>query len=320
MVVSAPRPGRWYLWVRAGLLGSGAGLLLPLLNPWLAHSGGTLPWLLDLAVHWQWLYLLGLIAGVAAVLRVNRRWAMLLLLAALPFVTASPGAPQLADGPALSVATVNLHLDTTDVEKLAPWLAAEQPDLVVLLEVSPRLAKALKTLKDYPFQLVHPEDSPFGIALLSRLPLATSAIVIGDDGIAHLEADVRFAGGVIAMRAFHPMPPLSPTFHQARNRQLAALIDPARAGALPQLVAGDFNASPWSQAMVGVPASGWRRATSLRPTWPAWGQGLLGIPIDQVLVSPGWGVESREVGPDLGSDHLPVMVRLRLARVLAGAG
>jgi endonuclease/exonuclease/phosphatase (EEP) superfamily protein YafD len=39
-------------------------------------------------------------------------------------------------------------------------------------------------------------------------------------------------------------------------------------------------------------------------------QGVLGLPIDHVLVTPHWAVVARQVGPQLGSDHLPVLVRL----------
>ena len=56
-------PGYLWLFAPACLL----GLLLPLLSNALGGTPGALPWLLDLASHWQWLFLAGL-ALVALVL------------------------------------------------------------------------------------------------------------------------------------------------------------------------------------------------------------------------------------------------------------
>jgi endonuclease/exonuclease/phosphatase (EEP) superfamily protein YafD len=47
-----------------------------------------------------------------------------------------------------------------------------------------------------------------------------------------------------------------------------------------------------------------------QPTWPT-GSMSLRIPIDHVLVEPDLVVLERQVGPDIGSDHLPVRVRLK---------
>jgi endonuclease/exonuclease/phosphatase (EEP) superfamily protein YafD len=48
-----------------------------------------------------------------------------------------------------------------------------------------------------------------------------------------------------------------------------------------------------------------------RPTWLA-GFWPLALRIDHILVSPGLCVEHAEVGPSIGSDHRPVLARLRV--------
>jgi endonuclease/exonuclease/phosphatase (EEP) superfamily protein YafD len=83
------------------------------------------------------------------------------------------------------------------------------------------------------------------------------------------------------------------------------------------VVVGDFNLTPYSPYFAAF-----ARASGLQPargaalaasTWPGmlatWG---LGIPIDHVFVSSNANVVAHEVGPDLGSDHLPVAVILAL--------
>ena len=86
------------------------------------------------------------------------------------------------------------------------------------------------------------------------------------------------------------------------------------------LVVGDFNATPWSNAFAGPSSRGWRRATGLAPTWPVAWRGVMGIPIDHVLASSAWRVGGARVGPDIGSDHRPVMARLYAEPPAADAG
>lgn len=284
------------------------GLLLPLASAWLASTSGSLPWLLDLAVHWQWLFLGGLILSVLLNLRHDRRWLALLLATPLPWLSATaelePGT-----GMELRVASANVNLHSRDIAPLARWLEQTQPDLLILLEVSPHYAQALEQLPGYAYRLVLPQNSPFGIALLSRLPLENSQAVHDDQGIPHLQARLQFAGCSIQVSAFHPMPPLTPAYHTQRNRQLQSLlVDDDQ----PLLLAGDLNATPWSSAFSGLQAQGWRRASGLAPTWPSFAAGLFGIPIDHVLASWHWRLLGHERGPDIGSDHLPVLAHLAL--------
>lgn len=321
----SPRLSAWlYVRGRILLLACLAGLFLPLLAPLLralvGESAPTFLWLLDLAVHWQWLYGLGLVLMAALLACRNRRWLLCLPALALPWLTASPAASEADTGEALNLAVANVHFSTRSTVRLQPWLEAEQADVLVLLEVSPALAKELRQLDAFPHQVVHAEDSPFGIALLSRHALHDARIVAGEDGIAHIEAGLVLGKQSVQLFAFHPMPPLSAADQHRRDRKLQQLI--AAAGSRPAVLAGDLNASPWSSAMQALEGTGWRRASSLAPTWPHWGLGVVGIPIDQVLASSAWGVESRRVGAALGSDHLPLSVRLRLKAsvpVVAGA-
>lgn len=305
------KPKYWRL--RIITLLCSAGLLLPLIVRLLPDSSGKTGWLLDLAVHWQWLFFAGLLVCVAVAGWLDKKWALFAVLLPLPWLSASPALLQGDTGPILTLASSNIHVGTTQVGPLANWLAQEKPDFVVLLEVSPELAMNLPTLKDYPYQILHPDSTPFGIAMLSRLPIKDSHIIDDQNGIAHIEADVLFGQQLIAVTAFHPMPPLSPYFQQVRNQQLSALAQKNQARNIPTVLAGDLNATPWSQAFAGLDDLGWKRATGIRPTWPAWGQGVMGIPIDNVLASRHWRLKTHAVGPNLGSDHLPVVVRLALS-------
>ncbi len=289
------------------------GLLTPLLTQALPRDvTGTVAWLVDLVAHWQWLFVACLVLGLVTAVFIARRCLFLALLLPLPWFTASPVLPVGTDGLTLTVASANVHVSTTQVGPLAQWLAQDEPDVVVLLEVSRALGPQLASITQYPHQLVHADDSPFGIAVLSKWPLTNAAVKQDADGTAHIEAELVRGQQPVQVLAFHPMPPLSPYFHAARNQALRRFARHLQATDRPALLVGDLNATPWSSAFAGLEALGLRRTTGLRPTWPAWGQGLWGIPIDHVLASHHWRVVREHLGPDLGSDHLPTVVQLVL--------
>ena len=78
---------------------------------------------------------------------------------------------------------------------------------------------------------------------------------------------------------------------------------------------GDLNLTPYSPPFHRLLADGRLRdamqGRGWQPTWRAsfW---PLALRIDHVLVSSGVCVEEATVGPAVGSDHRPVLARLRL--------
>jgi endonuclease/exonuclease/phosphatase (EEP) superfamily protein YafD len=76
---------------------------------------------------------------------------------------------------------------------------------------------------------------------------------------------------------------------------------------------GDLNATPFSPRFKNLLIDCGLRDSSLgfgiTRTWHS-EIPLLGLPIDHILVSRDLAVISREVGPKVGSDHRPVMVRV----------
>ncbi len=106
------------------------------------------------------------------------------------------------------------------------------------------------------------------------------------------------------------MPPMSSAFAQARDQALEDEAQRlAQSGGLG-VMAGDLNTTPWARGLWGAEQAQMRRAGPGVPTWPnAWGW-LSVLPLDHVLASPGWQLVEAHTGPDLGSDHRPMVVRL----------
>jgi endonuclease/exonuclease/phosphatase (EEP) superfamily protein YafD len=289
------------------------GLLTPLLTTSMAEADTTLAWLLDLAAHWQWLYLAMLIGSTLSLMRRSRYYAALLCLAALPWVSASEPLPKAADAPlpqdVLKLVTVNLGMARELDTEFHAWLIRQAPDLVVFVELSRALADTLTEAQLLPYKAFYPADSPFGLGILSKYPLSSVRVIRDADGIPSIAVEVAWPVATIQLVAFHPMPPMTAEFHAKRNARLRLLLSEGR-GDAPMLIAGDFNATPWSSAFAILHDGGLRRTTALTPTWPALFRGLFGIPIDQVAASAHWRVIERSIGPVGGSDHLPVAVRL----------
>lgn len=293
----------------------GLGVLLGFTGPLHAKLPLSLGWALDLAIHWQWLYVFLLCLGVALIAASGKslRWLVAALFAPLPLWSASNLASSADTGPVLTVASANVFVHNEDAGRLLTWLQAEGADVAVVLEVSPKMAKALEADGRYPFKKLVPDTDAFGIAVLSRLPLTNVKVRTLRAGPSYLTMQVQWGERPLSLVALHTMPPiLGPEGFAERDADIAAVLAEARGTQLPAIVAGDLNASAWTGALSAAEAAGFRRTTSLTPTWHAAFRGVTGIPIDHILVTQGLAVKESRRGPNLGSDHFPVVSRLTL--------
>lgn len=314
----------WRAFVAARFKWLAPACALVLLTPWLAtllsRTGwNTAYWLADLAAHWQWLALaLGLVTSTTlAILTRRKLWLAAWLVCPLPWLSASvpaPAASATSTGKRLSMVTANVHYSTRDVAPLRDFALAPDPaDLVVVIELGVDYARQLATWKEWPHQIRMPRSDPFGLALLSRHPIIGAEQLESASGIPRLRVRLDWQGEDVEVVLAHPMPPLNAGFARERDATLAEEAERLARTGKPGLVAGDFNATPWSSAFAGPAAQGVLRASPLFPgTWPAPGS-VFGIPIDHVLVTRHWLVSEQAVGPNIGSDHLPVRVTLRRA-------
>jgi endonuclease/exonuclease/phosphatase (EEP) superfamily protein YafD len=105
---------------------------------------------------------------------------------------------------------------------------------------------------------------------------------------------------------------------EAQTRQVDWLIAQRAAFQGPAIVAGDFNMTPWSYRLQRLLAStGLRRHATFLRSWPTVRYPQLRLPapaflIDHVITTPDIRSVAIRTGPVVGSDHLPVVARLRL--------
>jgi endonuclease/exonuclease/phosphatase (EEP) superfamily protein YafD len=271
---------------------------------------GALGWATDLAAHWVMLWWpLGAVGLALLDARASVRLGLAAVLLALPWWWLPPSMPRVDAASQLRVVVANVHLANADPMPLLTWARDPLPDVIAVLELTPRFAQALQAQgrEHWPHRRLEPRPDSFGLGLLSRWPLRDVHVVIGEGDIAQLHALVEAPSGTVEVIVVHPMPPVDPHWHAVRNRTLTALQP---RGAHPAILVGDFNATPWSNVSPRLAANGWRWFGGVQPTWPhaAWG-----IAIDSVWGHGPWQVTERAVGPPIGSDHRPVRAGLRLA-------
>jgi endonuclease/exonuclease/phosphatase (EEP) superfamily protein YafD len=293
--------------------------------PWLVPLSERLPppvaWGLDLAVHWQLAAAALLGVTVLAWAWLSGRPAVLVLWlgCALPWVSGGPRLePGSPDRVHLRVATANVKVDNAHPQRVLDWLELSKVEVAVLHEVSPALATAIELQAYYPYRFVHASEDPFGMAVLSKFPLHASVRVANEDGAEVVDAVLVWQGRNVALTALHPMPPVAARYVRLRDALIETETRRLNDMGMPGLLAGDLNASPWSSAFAAPQSLGWRRTGSLAGTWPSTTGGALGISIDHVLASPHWALAGFERGPDIGSDHRPVLVQLQLRDDAAG--
>lgn len=301
-----------------GLVGASVATLLGML--------GGLWWGLELFSHFAVQLVVAQLVCLAGVVFFRHRW---IAIACIPFVLInifsvsgyyrSPGAAAVgATEHSVRVMSLNLLIANRRVDLVEAAIATENPDVILLQEVTPAWQAALRrALKDYPYEIRKIRDDPFSIMLKSRFPLRNARILRpAPDSTPSVLAEICpvAAARCLTLVGAHPVPPIPGAGADRRNRQLAALgrlIAHLERG--PLVVVGDLNMTPWSPYFSAFLAQTGLRDSALglgiKPTWFSDFM-LFGLPLDHILVSPGVRVVRRSVGRDMGSDHYPLTADL----------
>ena len=227
------------------------------------------------------------------------------------------GEDETSGGVELKLLHANVLSSNTEYDRLIRLLDTEAPDLVMLQEVSPDWLVALDELRaDYPYSYAEAREGNFGIALFSRVPLrSVSHFDSPPFGYPTIVASLDIDGQVLHFIGTHPMIPVSGTFYDARNEQLAGVARLLGKQAEPKILVGDLNLSQWDMNYKRLEQQGGvrnaRKGFGILPTWPVFMPFAM-IPIDHVLVSETISVTGFYSGPRIGSDHLPLVVTFSL--------
>ena len=297
----------------------------------------------ELINHTHWHLALGMIVllGLDAYLRWWFRWrpprftrtvqTLLLILptsyllwdtepwTAIPLAKIAPN----STGKNLRLLSWNLYLRNDRFEEILGTIREVDADVVVLMELTPEHQKGLEELsRDYAAYRWYPKTNTQGFAVFSKIPgtkfktldlgmLPIPAVEVflpsGDDRV----GDLRLLG-------VHTSSPNLDGRFRFREDQLKEVAKWVRQSELDSIVIGDLNTTPWSPDFRDlIQQSGLidsRRYRGYFASWPT-GLGIVGIPIDHALVTPGLRVTDRKVGfPSVASDHQWIDVTIEKRR------
>lgn len=253
--------------------------------------------------RWRWAAFLGTMTGINALL-------VLLLLWPAHHSASSSGKP-------LRLVALNVHTENQHTDLVLEYLQRIDADVVLLMEVDQQWMTALKPLSNsYPEIIAHPREDNFGIALLCRVSSTNSSVIyLGQSELPTIVTTLRINGQSVTLLGTHPLPPGSAEYSKLRNDQLRAIAVKVKESGLPSIVLGDLNTTPWSPYFAQLLRESGLVNTSqgrgLYGTWPAW-LPLARIPLDHCLISPDLKLQDKQLGPQVGSDHLPVVIELQV--------
>ncbi|GBD96589.1 MAG TPA: hypothetical protein ENG83_11205 [Nitrospirae bacterium] len=222
-------------------------------------------------------------------------------------------------GTAFRIYSANIQRFNKDLSRLSHEIEKINPEIVLLIEVTPEHMKQLKpVIRKFPY---HIEFTPvgtlrIGVVFLSKFPVLNyQTRQMSDVGNVLVEAILDINQKKIAFYALHYRNPTYAAEFSIRKEQFLWLAEEIAEKPMPVIVAGDFNATPYSPIFRKLlKISGLKDSTDgfgWQPSWPTYFPPLW-IPIDHILVSPEIQVHKRATGSYIGSDHYPVFAELSI--------
>lgn len=237
--------------------------------------------------------------------------------ALLPYLPV-PGSAHAAEDRDVRIMVCNVLRHNTSKSDLKREILRYDPDVILLQETDRAWIDGMESVtKHYPNAVEEARTDNFGIALYSRLPLREESIVhFGGVPVPAVSAQILVGETWVRFLGVHTLTPMRLSRRMDNASQMADIPNFVVEIEVPFVLMGDLNNTMWSPAyrkMIRETAlKNVREGRGLYPTWPA-GLSPLAIPIDHVLVNDAWTVQHVETGDWFGSDHLPLVVDLRLA-------
>jgi endonuclease/exonuclease/phosphatase (EEP) superfamily protein YafD len=308
------------------------------LNWWLVVAGGIASlatligfagsfwWFFELFSHFRLQYLVALTI-ISMLLLLSRRFRLASVLGLFAILNLAVIIPYYArtrnrantTTPALRAVSINVNTANKRFDLVRQYVLENSPDFLLLVEVDDAWLKGVADIERlYPYRISQPQNDNFGIALYSKYPCKTCKLLdLGGTGIPSVVGEFEPGSGNLTIVGTHPLPPKGSEYASLRNRQLNAIAEYVAELSGQKMLLGDLNATPWSpqfrqllrQASLSDSANGF----GLQLTWPSFSY-LQRVPIDHCLVSSKIEIVNRSVGPDVGSDHFPILIDFKIAR------
>ncbi len=209
----------------------------------------------------------------------------------------------------LTLLTMNMWGRNKSPQKVIDLILEQNPDIVMLQEFFAFHANAILPVlkKHYPYVYSCSGERSCNLAIASKTKW---------DSVSHVGwtpeqpplIDAVFSDKHILVT--HTAYPFHPQKQQSDMAWLAKYIKQT-AHNLPVIIGGDLNLSPWSWKMFQFQYNtGLRRHTTFLLSWPAH-QFWPFVQLDHILTTPMFKTLSVKTLSGVGSDHLPVLVKIK---------
>lgn len=225
------------------------------------------------------------------------------------------------EGARIRLFIANVKYANRDSRDLLAMLTALDPDVVLLTEPGAWWQEQLAPLaRERPYTVFQPQEDTWGMLLYSRFPLLQPQVrFLVEEDIPSITAQIRLpSGDRVQFYGVHPRPPRPGDDTGDRDTELTFIAREIRGRSRPAILAGDLNDVAWSRTSRKL-----RQIAAVRD--PRVGRGLFATfnanlpagfrwPLDHVFVSDEFALCALERPGDIGSDHFPLLVDLRLQR------
>ncbi len=215
----------------------------------------------------------------------------------------------------IKILSINLLSSNNNSDEVLDFIINEDPDLIVLQEVNQKWDTYLSSLgSTFPFKLTEIREDNFGLVVLSKVELIdTEKIILSNSGVPSFYFKINMDSKETHFIATHPLPPIGTDYFDYRNEQFTNLNKMVKRLNGSKVLIGDLNTTSFSpnfnRIIEGTSLRDSRLGFGLQPSWNAQIP-FISVTIDHILISKEIMVTNRMVGPDIGSDHFPVIIKI----------
>lgn len=289
---------------------------------------GSYYYLLDIMCHFRYHYFIGsiilLILYLSIFFKSKKDLRIILALSITILINGYYVLPYLnlyqfneeASKPNVKILLSNILTSNTNYKGVVNIIKKENPDIVALQEVNNIWLENIKSIKKYyPYYKEVPQSGNFGLSIYSKIPISNVKVVEWGF-VPVILFETRLNKKKVKVACIHTTPPFKQVIFNNRNNQLKTLAKWAKEDNTPSIVIGDLNITVFSpifqQFENDSSLISSRKWHGLNPSWPSFLHSFLRVPIDYILHSKDFETVNIKILEDIGSDHLPVVVELKL--------
>ncbi len=257
---------------------------------------------------------MGLIFGAVALVNI---------LVVLPLYTDSPAEATDPEG-GFTIVSFNVAQRASLRDATFRWLDNVEADLILLADATEPWIADEEYADRYSSQIALPPDRTYGITVYSDEAVNAELIRVSSARDYAVRIETSIDDQPIVVYAVQSRSATNATDADLRDEYLTDIARLARDETVPTVVVGDLEASPWSHVFRYLESeadlTNSLRGYGIQATWPANRWAFFRIPMDHLLHSSELTTVDRYMGPSLGVEHRPIVVRLAEAAAPTAAG